>query len=75
MTEREFTVGDVRVTTGCSHTMVHRAVEELGIDSKRTNGGHRRFTREQAQQLVRFIEEKKVKDPRALIFQAGTEAA
>lgn len=52
----EFSVGQVAQAAGVSRGKILSVVGELGLDVKRTEGRQRRFTKEQARQVIERIE-------------------
>jgi DNA-binding transcriptional MerR regulator len=54
----EFLPGQIARAKQVSRTTIHKAERELGIVPARTGGGHRRYTPDQAGQIVEYIEQR-----------------
>ena len=56
MSEKLFTTGDIAAAAATNHFTVNRVVAEMsGLKVKKTKGGHRRFTKAQAEKVVEEI--------------------
>jgi len=69
MIQQGFSTGQLAIAARASFMTVNRVATRLGIEPERTQGGHRRFTGQEAKLIVAAIRESR-EDPRQLIETA-----
>ena len=62
MRTKIYSPGVLASAAGVSREVIKKTAADLGITPERTEGGHRRWNREQAVEIVRALEERR-QDP------------